>query len=179
MTRNKEVASDMRRLHFIELQTRCESQMQIEVCNGCDACGLRCAAGVPATLDEWTAVREYIANAAPGVREEISRVEAQDKTVDLGDEVSVQMCRYRDVDGGRCVVYPVRPLVCRLLGYVEWMPCPIDKVPAIIRTQDALQLMSAYAALERNTFEEWEQRSSGDATPSNYSELQSAANSSM
>jgi Fe-S-cluster containining protein len=141
---------------FIELTQRCESQMAIEVCNGCDACGLRCAAGVPATEYEWRTLTDYIATAPEALRAEISRVEAQDKTVSLGDEVTVQMCRYRDMELGRCVVYPARPLVCRLLGHVEWMPCPIEKVPHVIHTPDALALMKSYAECKRKTFEEWE-----------------------
>ena len=89
-------------------------------------------------------------------RSYVAEVAGQDKTVDLGDEVSVQMCRYWDMRNGRCAVYPARPLVCRLLGHVEWMPCPIDKVPRTIPTPDALALMRAYARLRRRTFDEWE-----------------------
>jgi len=141
---------------FIELKQRVESRMAIEVCNGCDACGLRCAAGVPASRDEWNTLQDYIAAAPNPLRAEIKQVETQDKTVSLGDDVTVQMCRYRDMEHGRCIVYPARPLACRLLGHVEWMPCPIEKVPRIIPTTDALALMKAYAKMERKTFEEWE-----------------------
>ena len=130
--------------------------MQIEVCNGCDQCGLRCAEGVPATRAEWETLQDYLAGASEAERAYIAQVEAQDKTVDLGDDVMVRMCRYRDMDRGRCVVYPARPLVCRLLGHVEWMPCPIEKVPQVIPTPDALALMRSYAKYERHTFEEWE-----------------------
>ena len=141
---------------FIKLKQRCESQMAIEVCNGCDACGLRCATGVPASKDEWNTLQDFIAAATDKLRADISRVEAQDKTVSLGDDVTVQMCRYRDMEHGRCAVYPARPLACRLLGHVEWMPCPIEKVPRVIPTEDALALMKAYSTMERKTFEEWE-----------------------
>ncbi len=129
--------------------------MALEICNGCDSCGLRCAAGVAASNDEWNALQAHIATATFEQRAEIERVVLQDKTVSLGDDVTVQMCRYRDMELGRCVVYPVRPLACRLLGHVEWMPCPIEKVTQIIPTADALALMRAYAELERKTFEEW------------------------
>ena len=142
--------------NYIELKARCEAQMQIEICNGCDACGLRCAAGVPASRDEWDALQTYLSSLSAAEISEIARVEAQDKTVDLGDEVTVQMCRYRDMERGRCVVYPARPLVCRLLGHVEWMPCPIEKVPKMVPTADALELTRAYADFERRTFEAWE-----------------------
>ncbi len=141
---------------FIELVDRCEAQMDLSVCSGCDACGLRCAAGVPASEDEWEALQEYIGGLDEQRREHLTRVEQQDKSVDLGDGVTVQMCRYRDMDANRCVVYPARPLVCRLLGHVEWMPCPIEKVTRIVHTPDALKLMGEYSQLERRTFEEWE-----------------------
>lgn len=144
--------------HYLTLKTRCESQMQIEVCSGCDRCGLRCAAGVPATCHEWETLQTFLAALSATERAEVARVEAQDKTVDLGDGVTVRMCRYRDMEQGRCVVYPARPLVCRLLGHVEWMPCPIEKVPHVIPTTDALALMQAYAQFERHTFEAWEQQ---------------------
>ena len=130
--------------------------MDLRVCSGCDACGLRCASGVPSTQEEWTALQEFIAALDPDARRELARVERQDKTVDLGDEVTVQMCRYRDMENGRCAVYPARPLVCRLLGHVEWMPCPIEKVRQTIDTGDALALMEQYSRSERRTFEEWE-----------------------
>ncbi|MCW3098059.1 MAG: putative Fe-S-cluster oxidoreductase [Chthonomonadaceae bacterium] len=143
-------------LQYIELKEHCEQQMHLSVCDGCDACGLRCAAGVPATSEEWEGLQAYLESCSPAERTAIARVEAQDKSVDLGDGVTVMMCRYRDMEAGRCVVYPARPLVCRLLGHVEWMPCPIEKVPKPIPTPDALALMQAYARFERKTFEEWE-----------------------
>jgi hypothetical protein len=111
---------------------------------------------VPASQTEWDDIERYIAGLSAAQQSEIARVARQDKTVDLGDGVSVKMCRYRDMEIGRCVVYPARPLVCRLLGHVEWMPCPIDKIPSAINTPDALALMQEYAKIERKTFEEWE-----------------------
>jgi Fe-S-cluster containining protein len=143
-------------LEYIELKERCEAQMHLSVCNGCDACGLRCTEGIPATETEWKRLQAFLAACSPVERADIARVEAQDKSVDLGDDVSVRMCRYRDMEANRCVVYPARPLVCRLLGHVEWMPCPIEKVPQPIPTSDALALMQAYARFERKTFEAWE-----------------------
>ena len=143
------------------IQAACEAQMQIEVCNGCDACGLRCADDVPANREEWQTLQAYIAQMSTEQRAELDGVMAQDKSVDLGDEVSVSLCQYRDRKGGRCMVYPARPLVCRLLGHVEWMPCPIQKVPRPIPTPDALDLMRAYALTERRTFVDWERNEPG------------------
>jgi len=104
--------------------------------------------------EEYHAVQRYIDVADDG--EYIRRVSVQDKTLDLGDGVTVQMCRYRDMERGGCAVYPARPLVCRLLGHVEWMPCPIDKVKHRANTNDALSLMREYARHERRTFEGWD-----------------------
>ncbi len=142
---------------YIELKARAEKRIGLEVCNGCDACWLRCAHDVPASQDEWEALQSHIAAAPEPERARIISVQAQDKTVDLGDDVSVQMCRYFDMDTHMCAVYAVRPLVCRLLGHVEWMPCPIEKVPSPLPTPDALALMQSYARFERRTFGEWEE----------------------
>ena len=128
--------------------------MDLSPCHGCDNCGLRCEAGVQMSREEFEAVQNYVAHSPD--REGIERVMLQDKRVDLGDGVSVQMCRYRDMDRGRCSVYSARPLICRLLGHVEWMPCPIEKVKITVPLVDALELMGAYAKEERRTFEEWE-----------------------
>ena len=146
---------------LIDLRERCEAQMDLSVCSGCDACGLRCAAGVPASRAEWEALQAHLESLDAGAREDVARVERQDKTVDLGDGVTVTMCRYRDMSLGRCVVYPARPLVCRLLGHVEWMPCPIEKVPRVVRTEDALALMREYSQETRRTFEEWAEQGAG------------------
>jgi len=142
---------------YIELRARCEAQLELTVCNGCSACYLRCADGVQATRAEWRALQDYIAAAPPAKRAEIDAVMAQDKTVDLGDEVTVSLCRYFDMDTRTCAVYPARPLVCRLLGHVEWLPCPIENVPRPLPTPLALELMRAYAREERKTFAEWEE----------------------
>lgn len=149
------------------LQQQCESQMHLDACNGCTACALRCASDVPASRAEWKALQAYIAQASEAEREAIAHVQAQEKAVSLGDDVTVQMCRYFDMETQHCIVYPVRPLACRLLGHVKWMPCPIEKVPAPLPTEDALHLMRSYARFERKTFAEWEQESEANiANPS-------------
>src|SRR5437660_63602 len=96
---------------------RVESQMDLGPCNGCDSCGLRCAAGVQMSRGEFESVRNYIARSPD--RDYIRRVEFQDKRYDLGDGVTAQMCRFRDMERGRCAIYPARPLVCRIMGHVE------------------------------------------------------------
>ena len=112
------------------------------------------------TRAEWEALRFAVAAAEPERRAEIEAVAAQKKTVDLGDEVTVSMCRYFDMRTHTCSVYAFRPLVCRLLGHVEWLPCPIEKVARPLPTPLALELMRAYAQQERRTFAGWEREES-------------------
>jgi Fe-S-cluster containining protein len=139
--------------------------MDLSPCNGCDSCGLRCEAGVQMSREEYETVQRYVESSSD--REYIDQAVRQDKTVDLGDGVTVQMCRYRDMEKGGCAVYPARPLICRLLGHVEWMPCPIEKVPLAVPTKDAVALMREYSTVRRLTFEEWEAEDSrkGAETP--------------
>lgn len=137
--------------------------MRIEICNGCDACWLRCAHDVQASREEWMRIQAVIAHASEARKEAVLRVRGQDKLVSLGDDVTVEMCRYWDTETRGCAVYEARPLVCRLLGHVEWLPCPIEKVPEAIPTPDALALMDAYASLERRTFAEWDAQDEDDS----------------
>ncbi len=141
---------------FAQLQARAESGMALNVCHGCTACALRCASDVPASRAEWNALQNFLAAQDEAVQARLAAIEAQDKTVDLGDEVRVQMCRYWDTANSLCAVYPVRPLACRLLGHVEWMPCPIEAVPYFLPISQSLELLQAYAQFERKTFAEWE-----------------------
>ncbi|MEP6755322.1 MAG: YkgJ family cysteine cluster protein [Chthonomonadales bacterium] len=130
-----------------------ESQMDLTPCNGCDKCGSRCSFGVPMTQSEYEVIVDFLSDEVVG--RQVSRVEQQNKQLDLGDEISVAMCRFRDMENGNCAVYSARPLICRLLGHVKWMPCPIEKVEKTVNTSDALELMRLYAEEPRRTYEEW------------------------
>ncbi len=134
---------------FLELKPR------LDLCNGCSECWLRCEDGVQASREEWNAIADYLEKAVGETRLRIENAEAQNKAVDLGDDVSVTMCRFFDREEKNCTIYPVRPLVCRLLGHVEWLPCPIEKVSPV-PTEPALFLLRRYAEEERKTFAEWE-----------------------
>lgn len=121
-------------------------------CDGCDECGARCTAGVPMLQTEFEAIQEYLAGAEG---EEARQVEQQTKRVPYPgvDDVFYTACRFRDVERGRCSIYPVRPLVCRLFGHVEWLPCPIQKVPA--PTPGGIEIMRRYGDAPQKTYEEW------------------------
>ena len=40
-----------------------------------------------------------------------------------------EMCPY--LQDGRCSIYPVRPMICRLWGATERMPCPFGCTPEL------------------------------------------------
>jgi hypothetical protein len=44
---------------------------------------------------------------------------------------------------GRCRVYAIRPMICRIWGTVEWLPCPYGCQPegGWMRDEDALRLL--------------------------------------
>ena len=134
---------------------RVAGQMDLTPCNGCHQCSIRCAEGVQMTRGEYNAVRSFAEKKADQAR--LAEVLEQDKLVDLGDGCEVRMCRYLDMERRGCVVYEARPLVCRLLGHVEWLPCPIGKVEREVNVSDAVALMQAYSTEERHTFEQWEE----------------------
>src|SRR5947207_3279722 len=85
-------------------------------CNGCDECGARCVAGVPMLRPEFAEIRRYLGGPEGA---EARRVERGDKkalypgTQPL-DGAYYTACRFRDLERGRCAIYPVRPTVCRL-----------------------------------------------------------------
>lgn len=144
-----------RNIELKEIPSRAIGAMDQTVCNGCDGCGLRCAASVQVARSEMSAIRRYTDEL--NNRAEVEEVLAQSKEVDLGDGVKVFACRYRDMESGRCVIYAVRPLICRLFGYVEWLPCPIEKVQQKVPLNEALQIMAEIAKQSCQTFEEWDQ----------------------
>ena len=127
--------------------------MALEVCNGCSECYLRCSAGVPVTRDEWRVIQEHLVGLSEVELANLKRIQAQNKEVDLGEGVSVPLCTFLDMETRHCSIYPVRPLMCRLLGHTEWLPCPIEKVPRVVDTGLALELMRAYADEERFTLD--------------------------
>jgi ferredoxin len=131
-------------------------------CNGCDECGARCTVGVPMLRPEFEAIREYLAGPEGA---EALRVEQADKQAPYPgvDDVFYTACRFRDLERGRCSIYPVRPLVCRLFGHVEWLPCPIEKIPAPV--PGGREAMLRYGDAEQRTYEEWLEQEFADSGP--------------
>ena len=135
-------------------------------CDGCDECGARCTAGVPMLRVEFEAIQAYL-DSAEGA--DARRVERQNKQVPYPgtdpevDAVFYQACRFRDVERGRCSIYPVRPTVCRLFGHVEWLPCPIQKVLAPAPGGPAA--MCRYGDAPQNSYEAWLAETSSPTAP--------------
>jgi Fe-S-cluster containining protein len=129
-------------------------------CNGCDACGARCTAGVRIRNAEYQTIQNELA-ALP--RAERERVLAQNKDVTVaGTDYAYTACRFRDVEQGRCLIYPARPLICRLFGHVEWLPCPIEKIPGPV--PGGADVLRAYAREELKTYEEWLEAEATDSS---------------
>ncbi|MFW6157089.1 MAG: YkgJ family cysteine cluster protein [Armatimonadota bacterium] len=109
-------------------------------CTGCEGCATRCMANLAITRAEYEAIQEYLGGAMfqPTLRRR-------------GD--MAPPCEFSDPEGPRCMVYPVRPLICRLFGIVEWLPCPRGEVPTLV--PDGPRIMHRYRQFERRTFREW------------------------
>src|SRR5687768_14342710 len=97
------------------------SRLDQSPCDGCDACGTRCTAGIQVLESEYRAIEAELSRLPV---EEVTRVLSQEKRVPIpGTEETYQACRFRDVERGRCLIYRARPAICRLFGHVEWLPC--------------------------------------------------------
>ena len=119
-------------------------------CDGCHDCGLRCTAGVQMAADEFDRIVDYLRTCEPAGA---LRVLEQSKTVPWFEDITAEACLFYDVARRRCLIYPARPLVCRLFGRVEWLPCPLGK--ALPQVHDPLELMETYSRQRRATFPEW------------------------
>jgi ferredoxin len=142
-------------LAFVARRDALTARMEMDTCDGCDGCGLRCMDGFTVTREEYEAVRAYLAAQDPA---EVARVAAQEKTVpwpgaeDTG--ATVTFCRYRDTEHGNCSVYPVRPTICRLFGQTPWLPCPIGAVTHF--PDGSAELWNDYRLHDRRTWAEWD-----------------------
>lgn len=82
--------------------------MNIPKHKNCTNCG-ECCGIIPASIPEVNAIRNYIAVNG------ISPVKRDDKTI----------CPFRDNKDKKCLIYPVRPIICRLFGVAKGeMQCP-------------------------------------------------------
>ncbi len=109
-------------------------------CAGCHLCASRCAGEVRMTRTEAESIREFLGGCEPfpAVR---------------GNGQMAEPCGFRQPSGTGCIIYPVRPLICRLFGLVEWLPCPIGRAPLLI--DDGPHIMRQCAQFELRTYRQW------------------------
>lgn len=128
-------------------------------CNGCTACRHRCTAGIPLTRPEYDAIRDHLGRMDSVLRDKVLSQEKELPWPGADGEATYTACHFFDTDTGLCAVYPARPLVCRLFGHVEWLPCPIGKIEK--SWPGGPSLMQSRAAEEQHTWEEWELETRG------------------
>lgn len=144
---------------FLKRRSALEKNLQLAVCDGCDHCGTRCTAGFEVAQEEWKLVKNFWA-ALP--QEERERLQQQPRVLPWPNAeetgATVTYCQYRDMENGRCAIYPVRPTICRLFGLVHWLPCPIDAVTDF--PAKAVGVWNAYRSEKRKTWEDWQEEES-------------------
>ena len=78
--------------------------------HNCRNCG-ECCGLIPATPYELTQIKEYLHK-----HEDIRA-----KAVKQSGEAT---CPFRDRENKRCLIYPVRPVICGLFGVAKQLRCP-------------------------------------------------------
>ena len=119
-------------------------------CDGCHECAMRCSGAIQMTATEFELIVSHLRRLDPGAA---LRVLEQEKEVHWFEEAMREACLFYDVTRGGCLIYPVRPLICRLFGLVEWLPCPVERpLPLLSR---GVEIIRTYATEHRATFAEW------------------------
>jgi len=116
------------------------ASLPMDGCDGCAACARRCAGDLRITGTEFEAIGAYLDGGGwfPNVRTHAGMVAP---------------CEFQRPNDAWCLVYGVRPLICRLFGLVEWLPCPVGRQPGAV--PDGLRIIAAYAQFERRTWRQW------------------------
>ena len=127
---------------------------QVDPCDGCHECAMRCTSGVPITKREFEAIVDYLRSLD---FEEVRRVLDQEKVTQWFEDITRECCIFLDMKSKMCLVYPARPLICRLFGKVEWLPCPVEREVRVLK--DGLSIIKEYAKEPRQTFAEWQMES--------------------
>jgi hypothetical protein len=119
------------------------------LCNGCTRCAMRCTDGIRISEFEYTRIVDTLRALDPA---EALRVLEQDKERAWDEDATYTACLFLDQPTALCLVYPARPLVCRLFGRVAHLPCPVGRVPADL---DAARVLDAYTRQPLQTFQQW------------------------
>jgi len=120
-------------------------------CDGCTGCRMRCTDGIKISRAEYDRIIEELYHQPLS---QVHRILQQDKVRPWFEENTYTACLFLDLDTGLCLIYPARPLICRLFGRVTHLPCPEGKVPADLDAYDGIH---EYYRRRRATFQEWMQ----------------------
>lgn len=131
-------------------EKRRDSSSQDNPCDGCHECGLRCTSGIQMGKGEFEQIVACLREQDPW---QVRRVLEQEKRIVWFEDIETEQCLFYDVPKRRCIVYPARPLICRLFGRVEWLPCPLGKPLPLLH--DGVGVIRAYADERRATFPDW------------------------
>ncbi len=126
-----------------EFLQRVYSRLPTANCRGCTDCATRCIGNLKITRTEFEAIRDYLGGE---IFRPVLRRAGQMATP----------CEFSDPNGPRCMIYPVRPLICRLFGLVEWLPCPRGRDVTLV--PDGPEIFSRYRRYARRSFREWMRR---------------------
>lgn len=121
----------------------------LPACDGCTACAQRCIAGIQISEFEYTRIVEYLRAHDPQL---VRRTLEEPKERPWAAGVMVTACLFHDLRAARCLIAPVRPLVCRLFGHVPHLPCPRG---VIAPDRDATHILDAYTQQPLQTFQAW------------------------
>jgi len=122
----------------------------LESCDGCTRCATRCVDHIDLSYPEFARLVAHLRSLPEAA---VREVVGQDKRL-FWEEIQVsELCPFLDRRTDLCLIYPARPLICRLFGHVAWLPCPRGMVPEGL--PEAPALMREYAALERHPLREW------------------------
>ena len=110
-------------------------------CDGCTACSDKCAGAFTMWYEEFEQIRRALRDAG-----------VSPPAVPEGDEWT--RCPMLDPASRLCIIYPVRPLICRAFGLVPWLPCPSGRAEPV-DAEVAERVMSEYASRPRKTYWRW------------------------
>jgi Fe-S-cluster containining protein len=122
-------------------------------CDGCTRCRHRCVNGIPLTRAEFDALKRRVLALAPDVAARVLGPVQRVPWPGAEDDATYEPCRFLNLETGLCEVYASRPLICRLFGYVEWLPCPTGAVTC--RWAPGVEIMRRRAGEPQKTWEEW------------------------
>lgn len=86
------------------------SRLKIPGHTNCKNCG-GCCAIIPCTPDEYREIWDFL--------DENPEIRAVAKL----NSSTPEQCPFRDWEQEKCLIYPVRPVICRLMGVTSGMQC--------------------------------------------------------